>query len=381
MSARRSSSKQYHPEDTTPGNIGVNKIHNHADTTCVGPNWRLIELTGEYYRVSPFSAEYQPKPDFPIAKCATTGNSVVLVADQVLWFANGLHCSSINPHQIRAYGYYSVCDNPWDPHRQLGIDLGSIFVPLTVSGPNLSFESCVPTDWEMSNLLIVKITSTTWNPADMHQSAPRSNPTHVVDCISTARRGIWSPSTVSQMSIFPTSDSRCVSSLYANAVLVHDALTGTHGSTSGISAAFTSERHSSVMVENLSCKWNIGLETTKQTLQVTTQRGIKTAVHPLHRRYRADHLHLNRRRLNGDWFTDTLFSKVILIQGSMCAQVFNNGSFTTVHPLDSKAKVAQVLTNFADDVGIPNSLLSEGAPEIVKPRTNFMKEVNRLKIS
>ncbi len=56
-------------------------------------------------------------------------------------------------------------------------------------------------------------------------------------------------------------------------------------------------------------------------------------------------------------------------------QVLTNGSFTTVHPLDSKA-----LTEFADDVGIPDSLLSDGAPKIVGPRTDFMKKVNRLKI-
>jgi hypothetical protein len=71
---------------------------------------------------------------------------------------------------------------------------------------------------------------------------------------------------------------------------------------------------------------------------------------------------------------------VISIQGNTCAQVFTNGSFTTVHPLDSKAKVAQALTEFANDVGIPNSLLSDGALEIVGPRTDFRKEVDRLKI-
>ena len=98
----------------------------------------------------------------------------------MLWFGNDLHCSLIYPHQIRAYGY-GVCDDPWDPHQPLGIDLGSIFVPLTVSGPNLSFESRVPTDWEMSNLPIVEVTLTTWNPADMHRSAPRSNTMHAVN--------------------------------------------------------------------------------------------------------------------------------------------------------------------------------------------------------
>ncbi len=100
----------------------------------------------------------------------------------------------------------------------------------------------------------------------------------------------------------------------------------------------------------------------------------------MHRRYRVDHLHLNRRRLNGDWFTETMFSKVVSIQGKTCAQVFTNGNSTTVHPLDSKSKVAQALTEFADDVGIPDSLLSDGAPEVIGPKTDFMKEVNRLKI-
>ena len=65
----------------------------------------------------------------------------------------------------------------------------------------------------------------------------------------------------------------------------------------------------------------------------------------------------------------------------MRAQVFTNGNFTTVHPLlNSKAKVAQTLTDFADDVGIPDMLLSDGAAEVTGQHTDFMKEVNRLKI-
>ena len=71
---------------------------------------------------------------------------------------------------------------------------------------------------------------------------------------------------------------------------------------------------------------------------------------------------------------------MISIQGNTCAQVFTNGNFTTVHPLNSKAKVAQALTKFANDVGIPDMLLSDGAAEVTGQHTDFMKEVNRLKI-
>ena len=138
-------------------------------------------------------------------------------------------------------------------------------------------------------------------------SRPLSNSSRVVNCISTAQRDIWSESATLLAAISPSAlDCRCVSSLYSGRILVSNALTGT----AGMSATLTSERHSSVNFEYLSRKWNIGLETAKCTLQVTTQQGIRTAVHPLHRRYCVDHLHLNRRRLNGDWFTDTLFSRV-----------------------------------------------------------------------
>jgi hypothetical protein len=103
-------------------------------------------------------------------------------------------------------------------------------------------------------------------------------------------------------------------------------------------------------------------------------------MYPLHRQYRVNHLHLNRRRLNGDWFTDTLFSKVTSLQGNTYAKIFTNKNFTTVHPLNSKARVAQALTKFTDDVVIPDTLLSDGAAEVTGQHMDFMKEVNRLKI-
>ena len=48
--------------------------------------------------------------------------------------------------------------------------------------------------------------------------------------------------------------------------------------------------------------------------------------------------------------------------------------------MTSKARVGITLTEFSDDVGIPDSLTSDGAMEVVGPKTEFMKEVNRLKV-
>ena len=51
--------------------------------------------------------------------------------------------------------------------------------------------------------------------------------------------------------------------------------------------------------EEVSRKFNIGIEHEKTAIKVTTQRGICHTVHPLHHRYQVDHMQLNQRRLNG----------------------------------------------------------------------------------
>ena len=44
-----------------------------------------------------------------------------------------------------------------------------------------------------------------------------------------------------------------------------------------VSSVITNDRHSKVTPEELARKWNVGLQTAKDTLQVTTQCGIRTA--------------------------------------------------------------------------------------------------------
>jgi hypothetical protein len=343
--------------------IGKNEIDNHADTICAGSNWIVLEFTGEYCNVSPFSTEYEPLENVPIAQCATvytydsTGTTVLLIADQVLWFGNKMTTSLINPHQLRDNGI-AVCDDPWDPYRPLGIEADHGFIPFSSHGTTLFFESRSPSPWELENLPTVLLTAPRWSPHDFKM------PQGAVSVFSTVRswdntqvRDTFSETDWVLGGISPVLDARLLAALYSSAVQVrtstalHGAATGTEADTgvSGrLAAAITGDRHTKVNPENIARLWNVGIETAKRTLQVTTQQGIRTALHPLHRRYRVDHLHLNRRRLNGDWFTDTLFSKVTSLQGNTCAQVYTNGNYTSVHPMTSKSRVGVTLTEFAD---------------------------------
>jgi hypothetical protein len=142
------------------------------------------------------------------------------------------------------------------------------------------------------------------------------------------------------------------------------------------------DRHSRINAETLARKFRCGLETAQRTLKATTQRGVRQSLHPLHRRYRVDHLDLHRKRLREAFYTDTLFSKVMSLAGFTCAQLITNGTFTKVYPMASKASlnIATALNTFFDDVGVPAELICDLASEQTGKNTDVMKLVRRLNI-
>eukprot|EP00980_Cylindrotheca_fusiformis_P026932 scaffold18119_cov100-Cylindrotheca_fusiformis.AAC.1 len=72
----------------------------------------------------------------------------------------------------------------------------------------------------------------------------------------------------------------------------------------------TGRRKEVVNAEELARKFKIGLETAKKTLLATTQNGLRSAVHPIVRRYKTDLVRgLEAKRTPGNWYTDTFFSK------------------------------------------------------------------------
>ena len=148
-----------------------------------------------------------------------------------------------------------------------------------------------------------------------------------------------------------------------------------------ISSVNTQTRHSEITPKELARKWRIGLQAAKDTLKVTTQHGIRHAIHPLKRRYRTDHMSLSYRRLNTRMYSDTLFAKVTSLKGNTCAQVFTTSDigFIRVHPMNSKSHAGEALQSLAEDVGIPGEIVVDGAAEQVGPKSTFMKTVNYLR--
>ena len=67
----------------------------------------------------------------------------------------------------------------------------------------------------------------------------------------------------------------------------------------------SSKRHSSTTPEDLSKRWGLSLAQATLTLKSTTQKLVRSAVMPLARRYRADHM-FDVRRVHGMMSTDTM---------------------------------------------------------------------------
>ena len=78
------------------------------------------------------------------------------------------------------------------------------------------------------------------------------------------------------------------------------------------------ERHSQVSPEELSDRWCIGLAQAKNTIEVTTQTSVKSALMPTGRRYRADRV-FERQLLRGDFYTDTMDGRCKSLDGNKYA--------------------------------------------------------------
>ncbi len=70
------------------------ELDSHADTTVAGSTCRVIEYTEEVCDVFPFSSEYQPMKQVPVAKVATaydhpqTGETFILIFVQALYLGD-----------------------------------------------------------------------------------------------------------------------------------------------------------------------------------------------------------------------------------------------------------------------------------------------------
>ncbi|KAI2504636.1 Reverse transcriptase (RNA-dependent DNA polymerase) [Fragilaria crotonensis] len=134
---------------------------------------------------------------------------------------------------------------------------------------------------------------------------------------------------------------------------------------SGISALRSIQSGRPFEARTLARNWGIDLQTAKRTVDVTTQRGVRTVLHPtLSRRFRTNDRQLRYRRLPIDCFTDTLISNTTSRRNNKYAQIFaTSDGWCRAFPMQKKSLAHEGLSLLFQREGVPNTIIMDGARE------------------
>jgi len=84
----------------------------------------------------------------------------------------------------------------------------------------------------------------------------------------------------------------------------------------------SSDRKLFIKDDVLATRWAIGIKDAQNTVKVTTQNFIRSAIHPIERRFKTKNMTLRYNHLKCRFNSDTFFLGVKSIIGNTCAQLF-----------------------------------------------------------
>ena len=324
----------------------------HADTCGVNNIARIISYTGKTAHVSPFTPDLEKIRDVPIVKAAIayddsiTGETYVVIINQALYFDTALPHILLNPNQMRAYGI-QVDDVP--KHLSKGTSSHSIFfedenirIPLLLNGCISYFNVRTPSDKEISQCLHLNATSESidWEPYS--------------SCFAELEEAFDEPKRV------PMAQTN-ISYLASGNPEICDTIEYNLNS----SSMKTSNKDLYVKPKELASKWAIGPNLAEATVKATTQKFIRSAVHPIDRRFRTRNTALKYNSLNCRFTSDTFFASTPSILRNTCAQLFmSDFGFGKFCPQRLKSEAGFSLQEFLQDIGIPRHIHTDVAKEM-----------------
>jgi hypothetical protein len=118
-----------------------------------------------------------------------------------------------------------------------------------------------------------------------------------------------------------------------------------------------------VDVATLANNFGIGIEASKRTRLVTTQRGVTRMIYPnLSVRFRTNDRQLRYRRLPVTCFTDTMLSNYNSRQDNKAVQVFCTANgWTRAFPMAKEKDAHEALSLLFHRDGVPNFMIMDGA--------------------
>ena len=271
------------------GTMAANECDTNSDTCCLGKNLVILEFTQKAADVYAYIKDIAPIVGVPIVSGATawddpvTGQTYILVINEGLYYGNKMDHSLINPNQIRDYGI-PLWDNAYDKTRngELSIDLETVKVRMGTQGTKILFESRASTREELQECNKIQLTSKKeWNSHKVKMSKV------MVSSVSAVRPNDDNEdlleSVDSSLTGLEEKLAEMVPRYIAEVIRYDDSLEDIPTRQTYIST----ERHIKMSAEVLADRFGIGLERARQTLRATMQRGTRSALFPISRRYRA----------------------------------------------------------------------------------------------
>ena len=373
------------------GRRGRVELDSHADTCVAGANFQLVETTGEYAIVHPYSDGYEPVK-VPIATVETaytspiTGETVILVGHQHLYFGDKMDHSLLNPNQLRHAGA-----TVWDCPKQFNLDSefcirleddeGEPFViPLELHGVIQYLECHIPTDEENMRCRRIEYTSDApWDPYstdfEENERAATSFDEYRVSEIRSRRQEI----AVVDFEQSGTLYERLVSAVQVElqkAALSqaspdeqdHDTPLESDGVMNDFARyakAVETLRKPVVDEQLLSRRWGIGVETARRTIKGTTQVGIRTRNLPMERRIRTRRANMRFPTIKRPIYSDTAFLQVKSVRLNTCAQLYTDClGYDHFYPMRKRSEAGYSLESFVqDNQWIPRTIVTDGAME------------------
>ena len=372
--------------DPPANTVAPNETDSNADTCCLGKNFLVVNVMTRMADVYAYDKSIAPIENVPTLSGATayddpvTGETYILVFHESLYYGTRLDHSLINPNQVRQFGI-PYWDNPFDFERGLGIHVDDgIRIPLCTQGTKVFFNTRVPTQDELINCHHIDMTSRRpWNPADIVLQQVGTSPSN------PQLQGTDTP-------ILEADDYDLLCSVDPSLVDLHAQLNRCRRISETntldmldvpVRRTFVShERHTKVTADSLADRFCVGTERAKNTIRVTTQRGVRSAILPISRRYRADR-YLTMKRLQGKFATDTAFATIKSLRGNVASQIYmHKCGFKQAYHLCSVNgdSIGHTLGDFANDFGAPEHLTFDGASVQVGSKTRFMELIRRMEI-
>jgi hypothetical protein len=163
--------------------LGYAELDSHAYTCGVNNVARILEYTNQVAEVTGFANSLEPLRNIPIIKAAVaydhpdSGEVIVIIINQALYFGDELDEILLNPNQIRAQGN-TVDDIPkifGGKSHSITFPSENFSIPLELRGIISFFPVRTPSLSEIENCFMVVLTpEPEWDPyAESYQNAER----------------------------------------------------------------------------------------------------------------------------------------------------------------------------------------------------------------